>query len=81
MALRADYVLRIQDEEADALTHSDFWHFRTEARIDALLEGLRFGVLDCPLESGETDFAEVEAAKLQKRKQRADEPKNSPLKT
>ena len=52
---------------------------KTEDRIDVSLESLRFGVLDRLLESGETCFAEVEAAKLAYKKQRAEEPNSSAL--
>jgi hypothetical protein len=75
MALRAEWVPRLQNEEADALTNSDFRHFRAENRIHVALESLRFGVLDRLLESGEAYFAETEAAKLAYKERRAQEPK------
>ena len=52
-------------------------HLKAEHRIDVSLESLRFGVLDRLLQSGETYFAKVEAAKIAYRKQRAEEPKRS----
>jgi hypothetical protein len=75
MALRAEWVPRLQNEEADALTNSDFRHFRAENRIHVALESLRFGVLDRLLGSGEAYFAETEAAKLAYKERRALEPK------
>ena len=55
----------------------DFRHNRAESRIDVTLKDLRFGVLDRLLDSGESYFAEVEAAKLAYKEQRAQEPKGS----
>ena len=77
MALRAEWVPRLQNEEADALTNSDFRHFRAENRIDVSLKDLNFGVLDRLLESGEAYVAETEAAKLAYKELRALEPKGS----
>ena len=68
MALRAEWVPRLQNEEADALTKFDFRHFKTKNRIDVSLESLRFAV--------EGYLAEVEAAKIAYKKQRAGEPKS-----
>ena len=44
--LRASWVPRLQNKEADALTNSDFRYFDSAKRIPVTLEGLRFGVLD-----------------------------------
>ena len=79
MVLRAAWVLRLQTEAADAHTKFDFRYLKTATCIEVSLESLRFGVLDRLLESGETYFAEVEAAKLAYEKQRAEEHKSSTL--
>ena len=65
-ALRAQWVPRLENEEADALTNSDFRHFRAENRLEVDLEALPFGVLPRLLEQGETFVAELEAVKLGK---------------
>ena len=58
--MRANWVPRLQNEEADALTNSDFRHFSPETRIEVDLEKLEFGVLDRLLEVGEAFHAERE---------------------
>ena len=65
-ALRARWVPRLENEEADALTNSDFRHFTTKLRVEVDLETLPFGVLPKLLENGETYVAELEALKLAK---------------
>ena len=52
-ALRAQWVPRLVNEEADALTNSDFRNFRPEHRIEVDLDTLPFGVLPRLLECGE----------------------------
>ena len=56
----------MENEEADALTNSDFRHFTTALRVEVDLETLPFGVLPRLLENGETYIAELEALKLAK---------------
>ena len=63
MALRADWVPRLQNEEADALTNSDFRHFSSVHRVEVDLAKVEFLVLDRLLASGEEYFEQVEAAK------------------
>ena len=60
-ALRADWVPRLENEEADALTNSDFRHFSPEHRVEVDLERLEFGVLHQLLEAGEAFHEEKEA--------------------
>ena len=43
---RANWVPRLQNEEADALTNLEFRHFDPAKRIHVELETLSFGVLD-----------------------------------
>jgi hypothetical protein len=44
--LRANWLPRLQNEEADALTNSDFRHFDPSKRIDVDLETLDFKILN-----------------------------------
>ena len=46
IVLRADWLPRLENEEADALTNFDFRHFDLANRIDVELERLEFGVMD-----------------------------------
>ena len=50
--LRASWIPRLQNEEADALTNGDFRHFDMSKRIPVTLEGLKFGVLDSLMSEG-----------------------------
>ena len=74
MALRADWVPRLQNEEADALTNGDFRHFSSELEVKVDLESLKFGVLDRLLRVGEAYFLEVEAARSQEKIRKARDP-------
>ena len=65
--MRAEWVPRLQNEEADALTNSDFRHFSAELRVPVKLEEMRFEVLDQLLETGEAYREEVEAARAQEK--------------
>ena len=65
-ALRAQWVPRLENEEADALTNSDFPHFLPERRIEVDLETLPFGFFPRLLECGEGFVAELEAINLAK---------------
>ena len=62
-ALRARWVPRVQNEEADSLTNSDFRHFSAAKRICVELEELPFGVLHGFLAKGESYVAELAAAR------------------
>ena len=65
--MRAEWVPRLQNEEADALTNADYRHFNPELRVPVKLETLRFEVLDQLLETGEAYREEVEAARASER--------------
>jgi hypothetical protein len=67
-ALRARWVPRLENEEADALTNSDFRHFTPSKRIEVDLAKLPFGVLPKLLENGEDYIKELEALRLEKAK-------------
>ena len=66
--LRADWIPRLQNEEADALTNGDFRHFEPSRRIEVDLAKLDFIALEGLFAEGEayiTELAEVkEKAKL-----------------
>ena len=63
LILRAKWLPRLQNEEADALTNLDFRHFRAENRIPVDLETIKFGVLNELFAAGETYVADLEEAR------------------
>ena len=69
--LRAQWVPRLQNEEADSLTNEDFRHFDPSRRIEVRLEDLRFGVLNQLLAAGEQYHSEVEALRAADRERRS----------
>ena len=77
--LRAQWVPRDQNEEADALTNSDFRHFSMDKRIPVDLAAMPFGVLHGLLAKGEDYLAEVAAAR-EARKSTTKEPAKKKLK-
>ena len=58
-SLRARWIPRLQNEEADALTNSEFHHFRAENRIDVQLDQLEFIVMDSLFAVGEAYLEEL----------------------
>ena len=58
--LRASWLPRLQNEEADALTNQDFRHFVMANRIPVSVEDLKFGVLNTLMPEGEVLYREVE---------------------
>ena len=62
-SLLANWLPRLQNEEADALTNNDFSHFSPENRVEMDLSRLPFGVLPALFEQGEAFVAEVASAK------------------
>ena len=75
--LRADWIPRLQNEEADALTNMDFRHFCPDKRISVSLADLRFGVLNDLLSTGQEYYEEVEGmreAERTARRARGDRP-------
>ena len=71
MALRAEWVPRLQNEEADALTNGEYHAFDPDRRVEVRLEDLNFGVLNELLATGESYVEEVEKAKAEARADRA----------
>ena len=61
--LRADWIPRLQNEEADALTNSDFRHFDSSKRIPVNLSELKFNVLNHLFDNGDTYLKELESLK------------------
>ena len=58
-SLRARWIPRFQNEEADALTNSDFRHFKAENRVDVRLDQLEFLVMDSLFAVGEAYLEEL----------------------
>ena len=73
IAMRAEWVPRLQNEEADALSNSDSRHFREENRVRVDLATLDFGVLPQLLKLGE-DYAEQVARARESDRQRRVQP-------
>ena len=61
--LRADWIPRLQNEEADALTNSDFRHFRPEKRIEVDLDSIGFRILNDFFRVGDAYVGELQALK------------------
>ena len=62
-SLRARWIPRLQNEEADALTNGEFHHFRAENRIEVDLLKLKFLVMGSSFDEGEAYMKELAAAK------------------
>ena len=58
--LRADWIPRIQNEEADALTNLDFRHFNPANMIDVDLGALKFNIMNELFATGDAYLAELE---------------------
>ena len=67
MVLRAHWLPRLENEEADALTNFEFRHFDPARRVEVQLKDLKFAVLDDLFREGEAYIAELEKAKGQKK--------------
>ena len=63
--LRADWIPRLQNEEADGLTNWDFCHFDPARRIDVKLEDLHFHILTDLFVAGDEYISELEELKVQ----------------
>jgi hypothetical protein len=68
--LRARWIPRLQNEEADALTNGDFQHFDPKLRIPVSLDQLPFRVLNELFEEGETYVSELEHLKKAEKEKR-----------
>ena len=63
LVLRARWLPRLQNEEADALTNFDYRHFSKDKRIPVDLEKIGFNVLPMLFEAGEAYVKELEEAR------------------
>ena len=69
-AMRANWIPRLQNEESDALTNSDFYHFPEDKRIPVDLDTLPFIVLRELFDVGEAyveERAELKAAEKKRK--------------
>ena len=67
MVVRAHWLLRLENEEADALTNFDFRHFDPARRIEVSLDSLKFVVLNDLFKEGESYVTELEQLKAKKK--------------
>ena len=63
LSLRADWVPRLENQEADDLTNMEFKSFDPAKRLDVRLEDLEFGVLKRLFDVGDNYLAEIEHLK------------------
>ena len=66
LTLRADWVPRQENQEADDLTNLEFKSFDMNRRLDVRLEDLEFGVLQDLFGVGDDYIKELELIKAQK---------------
>ena len=78
-SLRARWIPRLQNEEADALTNSEFHHFRPENRIEVDLGKLGFVVMDELFAVGENYLSELAELK-EGEKRRVEKEGKAPVK-
>ena len=67
MKLRANWLPRLQNEEADALTNSDFRHFDEAKRIEVDLDKLGFVLMNDFFAVGDAYVEELAALKIQEK--------------
>ena len=79
LILRAKWLPRLQNEEADALTNLDFRHFAPQNRIHVNLEDMKFGVLDQLFAFGESYLSDLEAARTKAKEAKATDLARDPL--
>ena len=70
----ANWIPRLQNEEADALTNSDFRHFTESRRVEVQLDKLPFAILNELFAEGEAYLSELAAWKEQEKKRKARSP-------
>ena len=59
LILRAHWLPRLENEEADALTNYEYHHFSAKNRIKVNLDELKFGVFRGLFESGEAYYSDL----------------------
>ena len=67
LVLRAHWLPRLENEEADALTNLDFQHFTMNKRVDVDIEKLGFAVMDKLFRLGDDYLAKLEAEKAKRK--------------
>ena len=65
MVLRARWLPRLQNEEADQLTNLEFHHFDESKRIQVDLDNLGFQVMPMLFAAGEDYMAELEKSRAE----------------
>ena len=66
LSLRADWVPRLENQEADDLTNLEFKCFSPQNRLDVQLETLNFGVLNDLFSAGDDYIKELDELKAPK---------------
>ena len=69
LSLRADWVPRLENQEADDLTNLEFKCFSPQNRLDVQLETLNFGVLNDLFSAGDDYIKELDELKALKNAQ------------
>ena len=68
MLLRARWVPRLQNQEADDLTNDEFRHFDPKKRIKVELADLKFQIMDRLFEVGDSYIKDLEAARASEKR-------------
>ena len=68
--LRARWLPRLQNQEADDLTNDEFRHFDPKKRIEVKLEDLKFRIMNSLFSVGDSYLAELEAARASEKRKR-----------
>ena len=76
MLLRARWLPRLQNQEADDLTNEEFRHFNPAKRIDVDLRRLGFEVMDSLFKAGDDYLADLEKMR-ESEKRKAENKKHS----
>ena len=69
LVLRAHWLPRLENEEADALTNFDYRHFRKENRIAVEIGNMGFEVMDKLFKLGEEYLTKLEAEKTRRKQE------------
>jgi hypothetical protein len=76
--LHARWIPRLQNEEADALTNSEYHHFDEALRIHVDLSTLEFKVMNALFAEGEAYVEELAALKVQEQQKKRQRPAATP---
>ena len=72
LIVRADWLPRLENEEADALTNFDYRHSDSAKRVEVDLAKLEFGVLNELFSCGEEYMGQLEAERAERAKGKPD---------